>query len=286
MEKLQKALAKAREQRDISPESSAQTLILDKTLVDSGAPSSHAKPAEDEGWDSIPPFSPDLDGLAHKHILSMQADRRATPFDVLRTKIQLIMQKNGWRRLAVTSPTAACGKTTLACNLALGFTRQSDLRAVLMEFDLRVPNIANALGFAPEYDITEMLAGQIRFTDQAVGVRGNVAICAAKHPAPDPTATILSRRTHERLSEIEAAHAPNVMIFDLPPLLLGDDTRAFIKDVDCALLVAKAETTTVAQIDHCEREIAEQTNMLGVVLNQCHFANTDNGTYAADYGEG
>jgi protein-tyrosine kinase len=35
------------------------------------------------------------------------------------------------------------------------------------------------------------------------------------------------------------------------------------------MMLAKAESTTVAQIDFCEKEIAEHTNVLGVVLNQC-----------------
>jgi protein-tyrosine kinase len=69
------------------------------------------------------------------------------------------------------------------------------------------------------------------------------------------------------------------MIFDLPPLLVGDDTRSVLKDVDCALLVARSDVTTVAQIDTCEREIAEHTNMLGVVLNQCRDPDDDFGYY-------
>jgi Mrp family chromosome partitioning ATPase len=68
------------------------------------------------------------------------------------------------------------------------------------------------------------------------------------------------------------------MIFDLPPVLVSDDTRAFLKDVDCALIVARAGATSAAQIDTCEREVAEQTNVLGVVLNQCrHIEDTDYG---------
>jgi protein-tyrosine kinase len=70
-----------------------------------------------------------------------------------------------------------------------------------------------------------------------------------------------------------------MMIFDLPPLLVGDDTRSMLKDVDCALLVVQSGFTTVSQIDTCEREIAEHTNMLGIVLNQCHDPDDDFGYY-------
>jgi Mrp family chromosome partitioning ATPase len=100
----------------------------------------------------------------------------------------------------------------------------------------------------------------------------------ARHTWPDPTSVLLSHKTHAVLKEIEETYAPDVMIFDLPPVLVSDDTRAFLKDVDCALIVAKAEATSASQIDTCEREIAEQTNVLGVVLNQCrHVGDTDYG---------
>ena len=79
-------------------------------------------------------------------IMTMKAGTQATPFDILRTKVQLMMRKNGWTRLAITSPTPGCGKTTMACNLALGMTRQQDMRTVLVECDLRRPSIAECTG--------------------------------------------------------------------------------------------------------------------------------------------
>jgi len=49
--------------------------------------------------------------------------------------------------------------------------------------------------------------------------------------------------------------------------LVNDETRAFLRNVDCALIVIRASVTRYAQFDICEQEIAEQTNVLGTVLN-------------------
>ena len=57
------------------------------------------------------------------------------------------------------------------------------------------------------------------------------------------------------------------MIFDMPSILVGDNTRAFLKNVDCALIIVRANGTRYGHFDACEREIAEHTNVLGVVLN-------------------
>ena len=37
------------------------------------------------------------------------------------------------------------------------------------------------------------------------------------------------------------------------------------------IIVAGAESTTVSQIDEVEREVAQYTNVAGIVLNKCHF---------------
>ncbi len=57
------------------------------------------------------------------------------------------------------------------------------------------------------------------------------------------------------------------MIFDLPSILIGDDARAFLQHVDCALILARADQTRYGDFDSCEREVGEYTNVLGVVLN-------------------
>src|SRR5258706_14150327 len=58
-------------------------------------------------------------------------DLRAPSFEMLRTQVLQSMDANGWQFLAVTSPTAGCGKTVTACNLALSMARLPE-RSVLL----------------------------------------------------------------------------------------------------------------------------------------------------------
>src|SRR5262245_11567532 len=44
------------------------------------------------------------------------ADPRASSFDMLRTQVLQSMDQRNWQFLAVTSPTAGCGKTVMAIN--------------------------------------------------------------------------------------------------------------------------------------------------------------------------
>jgi Mrp family chromosome partitioning ATPase len=272
MEKLQLALEKARAERSRSapsrePVPSAETAATETTV--------------DTTWEAIRPVKLDPDTLRRNRVVSYEGGRNSGAFDILRTKTLLQMRKNGWRRIAITSPTAVCGKSTIACNLAVGMSRQNDLRTIAIELDLHRPSMTTILGVRPDRDVTEMIQGTVSFAEQAVKVRDNVALSLARRASSDPTRHLLSQNMEDRLNEIEEAYAPDMMLFDMPPVLVSDDTRAFLSKVDCAMIVARAEKTTVGQIDICEREIAEHTNVLGVVLNQGRFTDSD---YGYDYG--
>lgn len=269
MERLQNAIEKARQKRA------------------GEAPAPQAKRADGAAapgrivagniWANLTPLIPDDDVLLHNRIVTMSAGQAATSFDILRTKLLLQMRENGWTRLAITSPQPACGKTTIACNLGLGMTRQSDLSAILFDLDLRRPGIARTLGHTPVNSIREMIEGKVSFAEQAVRVGNNLAISMARTPMADPTSMLLDKATARKLDEIEATYSPDLMIFDLPPLLTGDDTRAFLKNVDCALLVLRAEESKLSQIDTSEKEIAKYTNVLGMVLNRCRHGDESYG---------
>ena len=64
-------------------------------------------------------------------------------YDMLRTQVLQEMDKKSWQFLAVTSPTAACGKTVTACNLAISIARLPERSVLLVDLDLRKPMVAN-----------------------------------------------------------------------------------------------------------------------------------------------
>lgn len=235
-----------------------------------------------ERWDAIPKLRlPNTPGDSRR-LVAQNPGPDAAHFDILRTKLLIELRKNGWRRVAITSPTSGCGKTTTAANIAVSLSRQGDLRTALFDFDLRRPGFAHIFGHQPENDVSEFLGGNKSFGDVAVSLNGNLAIAMASHSQVDPTRLMAGDQVSHLLDEVEEFYAPDVMIFDLPPLLAGDDARAFLRHADCAILMAQAEVTTAEQIDISERELAEQTNVLGVVLNQCRFQDTRSN--AGDYG--
>lgn len=265
MEKLQAALAKARQNRE--EQGNAPGPRREAPRADVGSAGSVGDLSVDERWENLTGFNVDAKHLEKHRVVTREASAAATPFDILRTKVLLQMRQNGWRRLAITSPMPASGKTTTACNLALGLGRQRDLRSILLDLDLRDPSVHEFFHTEPRQTIGRVLSGDVEFSDQALRIGENVAISMARRPEDDPTRLLLAEETSDVIDRIERDYQPDLLIFDLPSVLVNDDTRAFLKHADCALIVIRANQTRYAQFDTCEREIGEQTNVLGVVLN-------------------
>lgn len=236
-------------------------------------------------WQALTPIAPNLGRLRGKRIVSPDSSAESAPIDLMRTKIVQQMRANGWRRLAITSPSAGCGKSTVALNLALSLARQEERHTLLIEADFRKPSLLKLLDAPRGPQISEVLAGTAEFADHALRLGGNLAIGANSKPVETPAELIQSRRAAEALERIETIYAPDLMIFDTAPVLVSDDTLSLAAHVDCVLIIAATEETTIQEIDICERELAERTNVMGVVVNKFRFAAPEYG-YAYGYGYG
>jgi Mrp family chromosome partitioning ATPase len=236
------------------------------------APAAAPSPeAEATPWKALPTFKADQALMRRNRIVAFEGGHEAATFDVMRTRLLQQMRANKWRRLAITSPSAGCGKTTTSLNLAFSLARQSDQRMLLAEVDLRRPALARMLGLRAHHSFAQVLEGRAALADNAVRYGNNLAIATNHDPYRNPAELLHGPTVGPALAAIEARFEPSVMIFDMPPLLVGDDALAFIGHVDCVLLVAAAEKTTIEEVDTCERDLAAHTNVLGVILNKCRF---------------
>ena len=273
MEKLQAAIEIARKKRETErgvpiPSPAAPSSAVPAQDDPAAQPVAAALGADrDALWQALPETGLDQATLVRSRILAQSASLESTPFDVLRTKILYQMRQNGWRRLAITSPLPKCGKTTAAVNLALALGRQPELRSMLFDFDLRAPAVAEKLGLPQPPSIAPLLRGDRGFEGHGQRIGPNLALALSGVPETDPTRLLMSDATRDTLARIQEDYAPDIMIFDLPSILIGDDARAFLQHVDCALILVRADQTRYGDFDSCEREVGEYTNVLGVALN-------------------
>lgn len=233
-------------------------------------------PDPEETWERIDTFDLDAGHLERNRVITARRDDPAySRFDILRTRMLQALSDNGWKRIAITSPTKGCGKTFTAANLAISLARQENCRAVLLDLDMRNPTLHKVFGVTDPGSIGDFLRGRIsaerqlqRFAPNtlsagqhmAIGFNGIVEPYAAEL-IQDPASALALRRLEETL-------APDVILFDLPPALINDDVLAMRPHFDAILLVAGGGLTSARDIKETERRLGEKVPLLGVVLNK------------------
>ncbi|KEO60580.1 CpsD/CapB family tyrosine-protein kinase [Thioclava indica] len=228
-------------------------------------------------WQALDPWSPAPRLLEAARVVTTEPRAEAAPFDLMRTKILQQMRAKGWKRLAITSPTAGCGKSTIALNLAFSLARQDELFSMLIEADLRRPSLARMLQIESGAQVSQVLDGRAELREHACRYGSNLAIATNARAAENPSELIQSQTCAQGLDRIEALYQPDLMVFDTAPVLVSDDTLALAAHVDCVLIIAATEETTIKEIDICERELAERTNVMGVVVNKFRYSGPEYG---------
>lgn len=273
MERIQEALAKARAERQKGRTAQAAEPATPATEE----PAARTTPTVDECWAALAPFKLNRALLRKHRVVATDSGREAAPYDLLRTKIIHQARTNGWHRVAIVSPDMGAGKTTTLANLAFSFERQRDMRILCLDLDLRRPALHRVLGQMPDHSMADVLDGHVRFSEHGLRLGNRVAFGFNREPAPNPSELLLSRDTREALGRIDAEFAADLTLFDISPLNASDDNIAFLQNVDCAVIIAAAEATPMSRIDQAERQVAELTNVMGIVLNKCRYVSEAEG---------
>ncbi|MCK0151697.1 P-loop NTPase [Marivita sp. S6314] len=227
-------------------------------------------------WKQIDRFELDPKGLARRNVITALRDNAAhARFDILRTRMLQALAENGWRRVAITSPTKDCGKTFTSANLAMSLSRQENCKTVLLDLDMRSPSLHKIFGVTDPGVIGDLLRDEIApehhlqgFAPNAISAGSHVAIGFNGLVEPYASELLQDPSTERVLKDIETKFDPDVMLFDLPPALLNDDVLAMRPHIDALLIVAAGGMTKASDIKETERRLGDKIPLLGVVLNK------------------
>lgn len=233
-------------------------------------------------WESLNPISLNGDHLAGNGLFTNPDQSLAgTAFDILRTRIAQAMTERGWRRIGITSPTHGCGKSFTAANLAMALGRRPGSRTVLLDLDLRRPNLHALFGVTPLGAFRDFLDGSQPLESLFVRVGRTLAIGFNGEAVPDAGDVLHSNETSLALEALETQLDPEITVMDLPPALVSDDVLAMKGKVDAVLLVADGKHSTAKDIRACEALFEHRIPLMGVVLNRAQ----DRGLGRLRYGQ-
>ena len=219
----------------------------------------------------------DLDHLERHRIVAYNKNHPSNwMFDILRTRVLHLMEENGWRTLAVTSPSPEAGKTVVSINLAMSIAHQTRHTAMLVNFDLRRPKVKSYLGIACGKSLNDVLSGDADISEIMVnpGLPRLVVLPTSK--SVEKSSEMLSSRLAERIiTDLRGRYQERIIIFDLPPMLAADDASAILPKIDCVLLVVGNGMSSKREIQDALRHLPE-ANLLGLVMNKAELPAKNN----------
>lgn len=193
---------------------------------------------------------------------------RAEEFRALRgTLLGAVFSGVGKRALAVVSAEQGDGKTYLVSNLAVSFSQFAG-RTLLIDANLRHPQVHRLLGTRCDVGLSNLLAGEVQGENvvPVAGVEG-LHFLGAGSAIADPVRLLQGPRFSVLLEQMVDSF--DYVFVDTPSNESGPDARLIAARAGAALLVGRKGRSRVSGV----KRLLSQLNMgpslvAGVVLNQ------------------
>lgn len=208
----------------------------------------------------------------------------AEAFRVLRTNLQFVKLDSDRRAILVSSALPNEGKTLVATNLALSMA-QSGKSVLLIDSDMRNPNVARLLDLENAVGVMSVLVGRTSFEQALQTHVSGISFLGTGPMPPNPAEVLESQAMRDLLAR--ARREFDIVIVDAPPMLPVADASILLTEVDGALLLVRHGSTTREQLRLALARIETVGgSLLGLVLNRTPRRATDMDSYGYGYGHG
>ncbi len=311
MSKIYEALLRAELERGVvtgRPEGGA-SLSVDELVTpsDDALPLSTSQPPLDESTPDINYYAAQsVDGFTHALDLSRVQQRTWAPvleslpslgergveveqFRSLRSHLLEFREQAPIKSVLVSSGLPGEGKSFVAINLALAFSRHKGNRVLLIDGDMRRSSLHKLLGAPREPGLTEYLSGEAGVLDvlqrpqvptgspHALGLSSLVFI-----PGGKDAETAGDLAANAKFPELLAKVGPTFdwIIIDSPPANLVSDAVSLSHPCDGVLLVAREGITKYKTAQQAQLQF-KSARVLGFVLNAVHKVPSKSDYYSS-----
>ena len=178
----------------------------------------------------------------------------------------LVIETGRIKVLALTSATAAEGKTTVSYNLGVVLA-ELGLRVLIVDADMRKPMVHKLARVPNEEGLSTAIATD-RYWREFVqaGEVENFSIISSGPNSPNPIALLNSDKMKQLISEWREAY--DYVLIDTPPVGVIADAQGLVNQVDSAIFVSGMERTSRGAIGRSMEILkASQCNLAGFVAN-------------------
>ncbi len=200
-------------------------------------------------------------------VLATTKSQFAESFRSLRTSMLLATTGHPPKIILISSATPAEGKTTIATNLAC-ILAQRDTRVVLIDGDMRRPNVHHRFGLSGRVGLSTVLAGAASLTEavRSVPEVPNLDVLCSGPVPPFPTEMLSSESMHQLLEECALRYTH--IVIDSPPILSVTDGVILARQADAMALVVRHGKSSRSVVRRaCDLLMRSGAPITGIVLN-------------------
>jgi polysaccharide biosynthesis transport protein len=200
-----------------------------------------------------------------------RVDRGLTVFeesiDGLRTNLMLSEELMGMKVLAVTSAAEDEGKTSVAAQLAVNMAWVSGKRTLLIDGDMRSPDIYNVFDISNEPGLAEILTKDCSVEDAIVRNEKNYTdVLPAGKLHTNPHRILGNGAMKSFMEEVRSKY--DHIIIDTPPILAASEALVLARVADRSLMCAMKDSSRIDQVKKAhERLTLAGGQPIGIVLN-------------------
>jgi protein-tyrosine kinase len=189
-------------------------------------------------------------------------------FRFLRSRIMRPAVGRPPRSLLISSALADEGKTFIASNLACSISQSMDEHVLLIDADLRSPNIHDLFNIHPSKEgLSEFLAYG---TTLSVLLRktayDKLTILSAGHSTKKPAELLSSEKMRTLIREVGERYSDRLAIIDGPPLELAPESSVVANEVDAVILVVRHGKTPREAVKAAASKVKRE-KLIGIIYN-------------------
>ena len=193
----------------------------------------------------------------------------AEQYKILREQVKSIRSETGARCLALSSPVKEDGKTMVAVNLATALALDYEEQVLLIDGDLRSPQVHRYFGLEPSPGLTDYLNSKSN-EDLMNYVQDtflpNLRILPAGRPSQVSSELLAKEKMRNLMEEIRSRFPGHQIIVDSPPVLSTPDPSVLARQVDAVIMVIRAGKTPRTYLLEAVQSL-NSNKVKGIVLN-------------------
>jgi exopolysaccharide/PEP-CTERM locus tyrosine autokinase len=228
----------------------------------------HIKAEEDRSPVPVPDVSYD-DRWLHKNLVSLLDPQsfEAEQFKMLRNTILFPVAGVTPRSILITSALPGDGKSFVSANLAVSIAMNVNKHVLLVDCDLRKPDLHRVFGFGDVPGLSDYLAEYRSLDSLLLKTTVEKLTLLPAGPIPsNPSELTSSERMSAMLKEVKHRYQDRLILIDSPPPGLAAETSFLARQVDGILLVVKYGKTPKEDVEDLMETVGSD-KILGVVIN-------------------